>query len=426
MSEHTHAVAEPHHDHGHHDDWPTQPAVRLPTPKLAMWIFLGTEIMFFCGLIGAYIVLRFGAPQWPKPHDVHLVEWMGAFNTFVLICSSVTVVLAHSALAKGHAQKCVGYIAISFILGLVFMGVKAVEYKAKFEHKILPGWIFETVDQKATPSYPYTKLEKEIEVEVGKKKVKEKTYEGLYRSSMGELENSVAAMETEAGLSVRNAKTLQQLLPVLDDWKKTKAGQKPGAPVDTDRVKTMMTEVDKAYPPADRPNNLRFPALPAGQPEDAYFTALERDALPILEAGAFASQEVIDPATNKTKSAKQKEVLLYAWAFINDIKEGREQSPPRRLERFNHLKEEAHGVFQAHFPEIIPMGNLWASLYFLLTGIHATHVVGGLVMFLLIILMYMRGNLTPQRAGFVENAGLYWHFVDLVWIFLFPLLYLLG
>ena len=67
----------------------------LPNGKLAMWLFLVTEIMFFTALIGAYIVLRNGTPQrngrslWPAPHEVHLVEWIGAVNTFVLICSSL-------------------------------------------------------------------------------------------------------------------------------------------------------------------------------------------------------------------------------------------------------------------------------------------------------------------------------------------------
>ena len=73
-----------------------QPSLPLGNGKLCLWLFLSTEIMFFAGLIGTYIVLRFGAPPgtWPKPHDVHLVEIIGALNTFVLLMSSVTIVLA--------------------------------------------------------------------------------------------------------------------------------------------------------------------------------------------------------------------------------------------------------------------------------------------------------------------------------------------
>src|SRR5436305_3232745 len=72
----------------------------LPSGKLAMWLFLVTEIMFFTALIGTYLILRNAIPthqvvRWPTPEDVHLVEWIGAVNTFVLILSSLTVVLSH-------------------------------------------------------------------------------------------------------------------------------------------------------------------------------------------------------------------------------------------------------------------------------------------------------------------------------------------
>ena len=71
-------------------------------------------------------------------------------------------------------------------------------------------------------------------------------------------------------------------------------------------------------------------------------------------------------------------------------------------------------------PTVIPGGNMWASTYFLLTGFHAIHVIVGLIVFA-VLLTY---RLDRKRSGMIENAGLYWHFVDLVWIFLFPLLYL--
>jgi len=71
-------------------------------------------------------------------------------------------------------------------------------------------------------------------------------------------------------------------------------------------------------------------------------------------------------------------------------------------------------------PIMIPGGPLWASTYFLLTGFHALHVLVGLIVFTLLFFL----TLDRTRAGLIENIGLYWHFVDIVWIFLFPLLYL--
>src|SRR5579871_871237 len=104
----------------------------LPTPKVAMWLFLVTEIMFFTALIGTYLILRNGTPanslhKWPSPHDVHLNEAIGAINTFVLICSSFTVVLAHHAAVKGNMKNVTMYIAITLALGAVFLVIKAYE-----------------------------------------------------------------------------------------------------------------------------------------------------------------------------------------------------------------------------------------------------------------------------------------------------------
>ena len=91
-----------------------------------------------------------------------------------------------------------------------------------------------------------------------------------------------------------------------------------------------------------------------------------------------------------------------------------------------------HGIEEGHYhglnhehhwlrlPMHIPGGNMWASTYFLLTGFHAIHVIVGLIMFALVLPI----TLNARRANVIENMGLYWHFVDLVWIFLFPLLYL--
>src|SRR5215210_5170652 len=110
-------------DAAHADDHSPM-ALPLPNGKLAMWLFLVTEIMFLTALIGTYLILRSGIPtdpggviKWPAPEDVHLVEWIGAFNTFVLILSSLTVVLAHYTAGKGNFRAAPPYIAVTTVLG---------------------------------------------------------------------------------------------------------------------------------------------------------------------------------------------------------------------------------------------------------------------------------------------------------------------
>ena len=69
--------------------------------------------------------------------------------------------------------------------------------------------------------------------------------------------------------------------------------------------------------------------------------------------------------------------------------------------------------------------NLFGSFYYTLTGLHVLHVTGGIFLLLYILRAGMRGDYTPDSHDRVECAGLYWHFVDLVWVILFPILYLL-
>ena len=132
-------IASAHAPHGH-GGLIYQPALPMSRGKTMLWLFLSTEIMFFSALIGTYVVVRFGAPSgsWPRPADVHVEEWVGAINTFVLICSSVSIVLAHDAARRGRGLAAWRWVLLTFLLGSLFLGFKAYEYRAKFEHSLVP------------------------------------------------------------------------------------------------------------------------------------------------------------------------------------------------------------------------------------------------------------------------------------------------
>jgi cytochrome c oxidase subunit III len=70
--------------------------------------------------------------------------------------------------------------------------------------------------------------------------------------------------------------------------------------------------------------------------------------------------------------------------------------------------------------------QIFFSLYFIMTGLHAIHMIIGIGVLLVMWIWAWRGRITSDYAGPIEISGLYWHFVDIVWIFLFPLLYLIG
>src|SRR5208283_2764576 len=70
--------------------------------------------------------------------------------------------------------------------------------------------------------------------------------------------------------------------------------------------------------------------------------------------------------------------------------------------------------------------ELFFCFYFLMTGVHALHMVVGVGVLAVLLVQAVRGHYGPDRFNAVETAGLYWHFIDIIWIFLFPLLYLIG
>jgi cytochrome c oxidase subunit III len=96
--------------------------------------------------------------------------------------------------------------------------------------------------------------------------------------------------------------------------------------------------------------------------------------------------------------------------------------------------EYAHKFAEHHVPgpsfafekEHLRHAQIFFSLYFIMTGLHAVHMIIGIGVLLVMWVWAWRGTITAEYSGPIEISGLYWHFVDIVWIFLFPLLYLIG
>jgi cytochrome c oxidase subunit 3 len=196
---------------------------------LGMWIFLITEIMFFGALFFAYALYRTSFPEAFATASNHLDLNMGAINTVVLICSSLTMALAvYSAQVGSKPRTQVFWLLLTMALGATFLVIKGFEYAEKYRDHLIPGTLI------------------------------------------------------------------------------------PGNP--------------------------------------------------------------------------------FHWEGAGD---------PGRIEMFFYI-------------------------YFAMTGLHALHMIIGLGIMTFLVITAWRGRYTPEYHAPVEISGLYWHFVDIVWIFLFPLLYLLG
>ncbi|MDX1964923.1 MAG: cytochrome c oxidase subunit 3 [Pirellulales bacterium] len=412
----SHALDHDSHGHAGHLQLQYQPALPLTRSKLIVWLFLSTEIMFFAALIGVYIVIRFGAPVWPYPHDVHLSEPIGAFNTFVLICSSVTIVLGLEAAKANKADQAKMWTALTLLLGGVFLGIKAWEYKEKFAHGIYPATPHSRIYGK--PDYEYAqaiRLRLEGVNEITSSDVKDEAFLDKLNSLR------VAAIAARVGTLAPGRPTDQQL------------GQLELLKPTFNRVlDTRIAEFEAAKNEADKTKWTDFKTkLAAGWDGlvDADWALLAQIYNQLAEQSKTAWTEA-----DLKKYADLEEVTKIVTASKGDDPQAQNPIEVARAARLimtlhdPQATDSDHGHhvgLNDHFswlklPILIPGGNMWASTYFLLTGFHAIHVIVGLIVFAYMLTV----RLDRSNAHLVENTGLYWHFVDLVWIFLFPLLYL--
>ncbi|HVS73045.1 MAG TPA: cytochrome c oxidase subunit 3 family protein [Phycisphaerae bacterium] len=314
-----------HHEHpkflAHHFDTPQQ---QFDSGKLGIWLFLTTEVLLFSGLFCAYSVYRSNHPEVFEYAHLYLNKIYGGLNTLVLIFSSFTMAWAvrcsqlgtapavfkiplgkgrHKVLFSVSNQKlCVVLMGITIVCGAIFMGIKGIEYNAKFKEALYPG-------------YYYNPTERPGEV--------------------GKVENT-----NESPIAVK---------PIT------------------------------ASAPADAP--------PLAH--DANGIAFEESRVPRAAIGP----QGLNPQWESTEAARD---------AGEDIVTGHEVgNEPKNVQIF-------------------------FSCYFLMTGLHGIHVLVGMSLIFWILLRARKGEFGPEYYSPVDFVGLYWHVVDLVWIFLFPLLYLIS
>ncbi|MFQ5848862.1 MAG: heme-copper oxidase subunit III [Candidatus Methylomirabilales bacterium] len=114
----------------------TGAGVGIPSGRLGVWWFLASEIIMFGGLIGTYILFRLGSPEWAP---AHLSLTIGTVNTFILLTSSMTMVMAFAAVEKGDRRKMHTYLLCTILLGLLFLGIKAFEWSSEIGAGFIPS-----------------------------------------------------------------------------------------------------------------------------------------------------------------------------------------------------------------------------------------------------------------------------------------------
>jgi cytochrome c oxidase subunit III len=109
---------------------------------LGMWAFLATEVMFFGALFGIYLVHRAGYPEGFSHASQHLNRWFGGINTLILLTSSYTMALAVHFSREGNIRRINQALLATIFMGVLFLGIKAVEYYVEIQHGLLPGRYF--------------------------------------------------------------------------------------------------------------------------------------------------------------------------------------------------------------------------------------------------------------------------------------------
>ena len=341
--------------------------IPIPNPKLGMWLFLGTEIMFFTAFFGTYIVFRLGSEMWPTPADTHINVFWGGLNTFVLIVSSFCVVMAHAAMSDRRYESANKWLWITMLLAVVFLGIKGIEYTGKFAHDILPGRVPET------PRQAITKADRELEAVVRER---------------------LAVYTDYDVISVARPDDLVSLVPQLQAFQ---AGGSPAEDFDDAEAASY-----RELAAVDLELYAKWKNL-----HEHVVANVSLDEINSAEISNYrAAREEL-----KTGDTLPELTLSEVDTYLKDLK-----NPDKNP---GYSSSVSAGVFDPH---PVLYGNLFASLYFLMTGFHAIHVLVGMILFGMAL--YQGTRLNENWLDWVENSGLYWHFVDLVWIFLFPLLYI--
>ena len=345
--------------------------------KIGIWLFLASEIMFFIGILGTYIIFRSGAPEMFSKHGETLSKGLAGFNTLVLIFSSLTMAISVDAAQRGDRKRLVGGLVITLLCAATFMLVKAFEYGDKFTHRTIVAAADAPVTLKAEPN------------------------------------QSLYATVTTPGRQVFNAESGSFERSSPKNWAKYVIPLRPGAEAGT------YTATIPAG--AAGPNALTVYALPSAAP-----TSKDKKVKPAsidYGGGVF----VYDGHAHAAADGKAYEfegwrapypqaggfdLHLVSEADVRRFPGAERVTEPVRIEKARINADTNYGPWK---------NNFFAS-YFTLTGVHGVHVLAGMVPLSILLVQALRGKFFPHHT---EYTGLYWHFVDLVWIFLFPLLYLI-
>ncbi len=402
----------------HFDTLPQQ----LDASRLGMWIFLATELLLFGGLFCVYAVLRARNPElFTYGHRYLDVGW-GTINTVVLIFSSFTMAMAVWAAQTNQRRDLVLFLSLTLLGGADFLGIKVVEYAHKFHDNLVWGAAF----YRSAESEALRPLEVSAVVDAagGEGKVSgngsappPSLHAGdpikgreLFRNSCAACHGLRGEGVPGQGKDMRHSEFIRK----LDDAGLLAFIQRGRLPNDA------LSTTGRLMPP--RGGN---PFLTDANLLDIIAYVREVQEPPATgesaaEAGRDASAQAA--AAPSVEPARPAEVFLEKSVLPSPAPAPAGLRP--LLEREAGSAAEGPPPDPRRDPHCPPNMHIFFGLYFCMTGLHALHVVAGLVLISWLLVRSLRGDFSSAYFTPVDLGGLYWHLVDVIWIFLFPLLYL--
>ncbi len=397
-----HASAEHPDFLAHHFDTPGQ---QFEAAKLGMWLFIATEVLLFGGLFCMYAILRGNHPEMFKYGSQFLDTRWGAINTAVLLISSMTMALSVTAAQRGQKRLLIALLLCTFLGGAGFMSIKYIEYTHKFEEKMLwgaafyqkPEWLEEEEEVLALLA-EHEKHREEAVVMVGDAAAGVDIWMATCRSCHGLKGEGVAGQgKDQRGSAFIASSTDPELVEFI------KVGRTPFDPMNTTGLQMpplggnpMLVDQDLFHLVA----YIRtFDPAPAGDVEEAAPVEMPFEITRSVMPDAVAGQPGFS-------------FDAYEAARWDGPKPERDATP--------------EGPHHSVDPDRPRDAHLFFSMYYLMTGLHGIHVLAGMGVMVWLLVGAIRGRFHARYFTPVDLGGLYWHVVDLIWIFLFPIFYLIG
>lgn len=350
--------------------------------KLGMWLFLATEVLLFGGLFTMYAVLRANHPELFRYGSSFLDAGWGAINTLVLIVSSLTMALAVWCAQRGHQRELIIFLALTLLCAVDFLGVKYIEYRHKFhEHLVWGTGFYQLPDGVTIPQ----------------------TYVPAALAPGDASAGALVYRTTCAACHGLRGEGLPSFGRALDTSTLVRDG-------DDD---TLLRFLQAGRAADDPQNTTGIAMLPRGGND----SLTDQD---LLDVAAHVRTLLADDDEDAAADVPMTVDELLASA-------GTVRSEPARGPPGFTMSAPVEAL-ETPDPRLDPQrpanAHLFFSLYFVMTGLHGLHVIIGMIVIVWLMVRAHRGHFSVAYNTPVDLGGLYWHIVDVIWIFLFPLLYL--